>query len=165
MRRGRVCRVQKRGSSPRLNVNPGPEACWQELDPRHGFERIRLPLPRRRSARALAPFCFRRPYHGRCARTRSWLGLVPMLLIGMAIARILKTESHRFRPKHHEWRRVVPTKSALNHLKSWSNGENRLTPALSSTYWEVPFRPCVFNQLLGGSFIFNIFFLLALFFQ
>ena len=78
---------------------------------------------------------------------------------------VIWAKTHRFRPKHHEIRRALPRKLALNRLDSWSHTENSLTPALSSTHWEVPICRCVFNKLLGGSFIFNIFFCAALCFH
>jgi hypothetical protein len=56
-------------------------------------------------------------------------------------------------------------KSPLTHFESSSNSNNAITALFSSTYWEVPFRLCVVNKLLGGSFIFNIFFMSALYFQ
>src|ERR1039458_651468 len=56
-------------------------------------------------------------------------------------------------------------KQPLTPFESYDHRETKVSRAFSSTYWEVPFCPCVFNTLLGDSFIFNIFIVFALCFQ
>jgi hypothetical protein len=48
-------------------------------------------------------------------------------------------------------------KSLLTHFESRSNSENTITPLFSSTHPEQFFRPFVFNNSSGATFIFNIF--------
>jgi hypothetical protein len=49
-------------------------------------------------------------------------------------------------------------KSPQTHFESYDYSQNTATYVFSPTYSEVPFLPCVFKELLGGSFIFNVFF-------
>ena len=68
-------------------------------------------------------------------------------------------------PKTAKKRNHLPTKSQLTLVESSSNSQNGVKSLLSSTYWEVPIFPFAFSMLLGGSFISNIFFVAALYFQ
>ena len=56
-------------------------------------------------------------------------------------------------------------KPPLTPFESYGYRKKLITHLFSATYWDNFFRPFAFNKLLGGSFIFNIFFIFALYFQ
>jgi hypothetical protein len=63
-----------------------------------------------------------------------------------------------FRLKSPQNQLLAPEKFRLTLLESLTNSKNRTTRLFASTYWEVPICPCGFYKLLGGFFIFEIFF-------